>query len=159
MIVSDASPLIYLAKAGKLSLLKELFRKVVIEEEVKRELIDQGKEEGAFDALLIEDAIKEGWIKIEKIEDDKKFTGIHKGEGNTIMLANGYKCLVLIDEEDAREVARAMGLKVRGCLYVLKEGVERGLLSKDEAIKTLDDMIDYGFRISTRIYAKFLEKI
>lgn len=34
MIASDASPLICLAKAGKLSLLRELFGKVLIEEEV-----------------------------------------------------------------------------------------------------------------------------
>ena len=52
MIASDASPLICLAKAGKLSLLREMFGKVVIEEEVKRETIDRGKEEGAPDASI-----------------------------------------------------------------------------------------------------------
>ena len=92
MIVSDASPLICLAKVEKLSLLRELFGRVVIEEEVKREAI-------------------------------------------------------------------VMGLKVRGSLYVLKKAVENGLISKDEAIKTLDEMIEDGFRISTRIYAKFLDEV
>jgi predicted nucleic acid-binding protein len=43
MIVVDALPLICLAKAGKLSLLRELFDKVLIEEEVKREAIDGEK--------------------------------------------------------------------------------------------------------------------
>jgi predicted nucleic acid-binding protein len=65
MIASDASPLICLAKAGKLHLLRELFGKVVIEEEVKRETIERGKEERAPDALVIEDAIKEA------LESDK----------------------------------------------------------------------------------------
>lgn len=32
-------------------------------------------------------------------------------------------------------------------------------MSKAEAIKTLDEMIKDGFRISTRIYAKFLEEL
>lgn len=159
MIVSDASLLICLAKAEKLSLLRELFGEVLIEEEVKRETIDRDKEEGAFDALVIEDAVKDGWIKVEKIEDEKRFSGIHKGEGNTILLAKKHKCLVLIDEEDAREVARVMRLKVRGSLYVLKKAVEKGLMSKDDAIKTLDKMIKDGFRISTRFYAKFLEDV
>jgi predicted nucleic acid-binding protein len=159
MIVSDASPLISLAKAGKLYLVRELFERVLIEEEVKLEVIDRGKEEGAPDALVIEDAIKEGWIEVGKIEDEKRFSGIHKGEGNTILLAKKYKCLVLIDEEDAREVARAMGLKVRGSLYVLKKAVEKGLMSKDEAIRTLNGMIEDGFRISTRVYTKFLEGV
>jgi predicted nucleic acid-binding protein len=67
--------------------------------------------------------------------------------------------LVLIDEEEGREVARAMGLKVRGSLYVLKKVVEVGLMSKEEAIKTLDDMVSNGFRISTGNYANFLEGV
>ena len=160
MIASDASPLISLAKAGKLYLLREIFERVLIEEEVKRETIDRGKEEGAPDALVIEDAVKEGWIEIEKIKEEKRFSGIHKGEGNTILLAKKHKCLVLIDEEDAREVARAVDLKVRGSLYVLKEAIEKNLISKEESIKTLDEMINRdGFRISTRIYAKFLEDV
>jgi len=159
MIVSDASPLISLAKVRKLSLLRALFEKVVIEEEVKREAIDRGKEEGAQDALIIEDAIKEGWIVVERIEETESFHGIHKGEGNTILLCKKHDCLVLIDEEDGREVARAMGLNVRGSLYVLKRVVEEGLMSKEEAIKTLDDMVKNDFRISTRIYANFLEGV
>jgi len=159
MIASDASPLISLSKAGKLSLLRELFGKVVIEKEVEREALDRGKEEGAPDALVIENAVKEGWIVVETIEERKSFHGIHKGEGNTILLAKKHGCFVLIDEEDAREVARAMGLKVRGTLYVLKKAVERGLMSKEEAARTLDDMVTNGFRISTRIYTEFLSKV
>jgi len=93
------------------------------------------------------------------VEEVKSFSGIHKGEGNSILLAKKHKCLVLIDEEDGREVARAVGLKVRGCLYVLKNAVEKGLMSKDDAIRTLDEMIEDGFRISTRIYVKFLEEM
>ena len=121
MIVSNASPLICLAKVEKLSLLRDLFEKVVIEEEVKREAIDRGKEEEASDALVIENAVKEGWIEVEKIEAEKSFNGIHKGEGNTILLARKHDCLVLIDEEDGREAARAMGLKVRGKSLRIKE--------------------------------------
>jgi len=32
-------------------------------------------------------------------------------------------------------------------------------MSKEEAIKTLDDMVSNGFRISTGIYANFLEGV
>ncbi len=45
-----------------------------------------------------------------------------------------------------------------GKLY-LKKAVEKGLMSKDGAIRTVDEMIGDGFRISTRIYAKFLEDV
>jgi len=103
--------------------------------------------------------VADGWIEVEKIDEERSFTGIHKGESNSILLAKKHKCLVIIDEEDAREVARAMGLKVRGSLYVLKASVEKGLISKDDAIRTLDDMIEDGFRISIKIYVKFLAQL
>ena len=48
---------------------------------------------------------------------------------------------------------------ITGSLYVLKKAIEKGLISKDEAIKTLDEMIKGGFRIYARIYAKFLEEV
>jgi predicted nucleic acid-binding protein len=159
MIVSDASPLINLAKVGKLHLLKELFGKVLIEEEVKREAVDRGKEEYAPDALIIEDALREGWIEVKKISAVKDIQGIHSGERNSILLAEKHKCIVLIDDEDGREVARAMLLKVKGTLYVLKKAVEKGNLRKQDAISTLNEMMSGGFRISARIYSKFLDEL
>jgi predicted nucleic acid-binding protein len=159
MIVSDASPLINLAKAEKLYLLKKLFGKVLIEEEVRKEAIERGKEEGAPDALLIEKAFQEGWIEVLTIKKEKSIIGLHKGENNSILLAKEQKYLVLIDEEDGREVARAMGLKVKGCLFVLKKAVEKGLLSENNAIRALDDMMAGGFRISVRVYVRFLAEV
>jgi predicted nucleic acid-binding protein len=157
MIVSDASPLINLAKARKLHLLKDLFGKVLIEEEVKLETIDRGKDEGAQDAELIEDALNEGWIVVHKIKNTKIIQGIHQGESNSILLARKHNCMILIDEEDGRDVAKAMGLEVKGTLYILKKSVEKGIISKQESIQALNEMMVDGFRISARIYAKFLE--
>jgi len=67
MIVSNATPLIYLAKVGKLELLK-IFGKVYIPEEVKVEVVDKGKSLGKQDSYVVEKAIKEGWIKVLKAE-------------------------------------------------------------------------------------------
>ncbi len=158
MIVSNASPLIFLAKVNKLSLLKELFKEVLIEEEVRKEVVDRGKEEGTADALVIEKAIKDKWIKVEKLKKrgKGKFKRIHQGEENSIFLAKKYNSLLLMDDEDGREVARVMGLKARGTLYVLRKGTERELITKKETKEILDNLIAEGnFRISTEIYLKF----
>ncbi len=55
--VSNSGPLIHLAKVGLLHLIK--LYDVVIPQEVKREVVDVGKEKGYPDAFLIESAIKE----------------------------------------------------------------------------------------------------
>jgi predicted nucleic acid-binding protein len=52
-----------------------------------------------------------------------------------------------------------MGLKVKGCLFVLKKAVEKGLLSENNAIRALDDMMAGGFRISARVYVRFLAEV
>ncbi|MBU4201727.1 MAG: DUF3368 domain-containing protein [Candidatus Altiarchaeales archaeon] len=159
MIVSNTSPLICLAKSGRLNLLKDLFGEVLIEEEVQKEAVGHGKKEGAPDALVIESAIKEGWIKVEKLKKKREFKGIHEGESYTILLAKKHNCIALIDEEDARAVARALGIEVRGTLYVLRKAAEENILTRDEAIGVLDDMVANGLRISARIYSRFLNSV
>ncbi len=69
---------------------------------------------------------------VKRVKDKKEFEGIHLGEANSILLAKELDVMVLIDEEDARLVARALGLKTRGTLYVLKKSSEQGIISKKE---------------------------
>ena len=61
--ISNASPIIVLAKLGRLRLLKELYGELIITPFVKIETVDRGKELGATDALEIENAIKELFAK------------------------------------------------------------------------------------------------
>ena len=82
MIVSNAGPLIHLTKIGRLNLLKELFKSVVIPKTVKIEVIERGKERGAPDAFLIitkEEALeglqkltKVMWLSVDVYEDARK---------------------------------------------------------------------------------------
>ena len=65
-ITSNTSPIIALAKVGRLKLLKDLYGTVIISPFVKVESVDRGKELGASDAIEIERAIDEGWIKVAK---------------------------------------------------------------------------------------------
>ncbi|MEA1907014.1 MAG: hypothetical protein U9N12_08710, partial [Euryarchaeota archaeon] len=62
--VSNSGPLTHLARIGRLNILKELFGTVVIPTDVKIEVVDCGKAEGAADAFLIEEATNAGWIVI-----------------------------------------------------------------------------------------------
>ncbi|MDI3475842.1 MAG: uncharacterized protein PWQ79_1175 [Thermococcaceae archaeon] len=112
--MSDSTPLIHLAKIERLELLRELFGEIVIPEAVYKECVIEGGE--SEDALAIKNA---GWIKVEKISDERLkrtlMLELDEGESEAIVLALERNAeLVLIDDYDGREVARALGLKVAG---------------------------------------------
>ena len=63
MVVSNSSPLIWLAKIGKLTLLKILFGEVSIPRKVHIEIT---LEKQSADSILIGEAVKESWIKVSE---------------------------------------------------------------------------------------------
>lgn len=91
-IVSNATPLIYLGKVEKLNLLECIFGEVIISEEVKREIVDEGKKLKEADAYLIEKEIKRGWIKVFNVKEliDVPLK-LEKGEISTLSLAKNSR--------------------------------------------------------------------
>ena len=67
MIISNSTPLIYLTKLGKLNLLKDLFKKIIIPEEVFQEVVIRGKANHVSEALIVKEAVKAGWLIVRKI--------------------------------------------------------------------------------------------
>jgi predicted nucleic acid-binding protein len=55
---------------------------------------------------------------------------------------------VVIDERQARRVARLMGFPIKGTLGILLTAGLAGLLSHEEALQAMHDMIRQGIRIS-----------
>lgn len=143
---SNSGPLIHLAKVHALYLLRELYGDIFIPEEVKVEVVERGKSKGFADALMVEEAIREGWIKVVAVEvlhrilEVARVAGVHDAEAKVIWYAYENDLLVLLDDEPAREFARSLGLKVRGTLGVLLESVRRGILERRRALELLDDV-------------------
>ncbi len=158
MIISNATPLIYLAKVGKLELLK-IFDEVVIPEEVKVEVVDKGKKLEKNDAYVVEKAIEEGWIKVLKSEPTDIPLKLHPGETAVLSLAKklGVK-EVLIDEKPARFAAKLVGLKPRGTVYVLLKALERNLIDFEEFLDTLNDLTKHGFRLGEDVIIEAIRK-
>ena len=144
VVVSNSGPLIHLARIDLLNLLRQLFGKVVIPIDVRIEVVDLGKEEGAADAFLIESEIRAGWIVIEEIITDDsvkeiaKSVGIDIGESAAIMLARRKKCPILLDDLVARRFATGLGLEVAGSIGVLIRSTKNQKLSKSEALDALE---------------------
>jgi len=155
-VVSNSTPLIHLAKIGRLELLREFFGEVLIPEAVYRECVIEGK--GSEDAKLIENA---GWIRVERIRDERLkkslMIELDEGESEAIVLAieKGAEML-LMDDYDGREVARALGLKTTGTIGILLRAKIEGRIEgiKDE----LDKLKETGFWLSEGLYRRILEE-
>ena len=159
-IVSNATPLIYLAKIKKYSLLKSLFGKIIISQEVKIEIVDEGKKLKQADALLIEREIEVGFIEVMKVEKLLETSlELELGELSTLSLAKKLKIdEVLIDETLGRSAAGIIGLVPKGTLYVLLKNLKLKEITFDDFLNILNELLESGFRLKEEIYIKVIEE-
>lgn len=157
-MVSDSTPLIHLAKVGRLELLREFFGEIIIPEAVYRECVLEGGD--SEDALAIKNA---KWIKVEKIPDEKLKRALmleldEGGESEAIVLAIERNAeLILIDDYDGREVARALGgLKVVGTIGILLRAKLQGKI--ESLRKELERLKATGFWLSEEFYERILKE-
>jgi hypothetical protein len=152
-IASNATPLIYLAKTGKLNLLKKIFGEVFIPQEVKIEVVDEGKQLGQKDAYVIEAAITDGWLKVLNAKLIKIPIKLEQRETATLALAKNLGLKeALVDEAPARTAARLMNLKPRGTIYVLLKALEKKEIDLNEFLETMNSLIEHGFRLKEEVY-------
>jgi len=154
-IVSDASPLINLARIGKLDLLQQLYGELFIPEAVWYEVAIKGA--GQPGANEVKAAT---WLKVKSVTNAPLVHALRQeldaGESEVITLALELKSeLLLMDERIGREVAQHLGLRSVGLIGVIVEAKHKGMLS---SIKPhLDALRDIaGFRISSALYARVL---
>jgi predicted nucleic acid-binding protein len=144
-IVADTGPLIALDSCNQIQLLRELFSRVFVPQEVARELSvggSTGLPKGLTPSLR-------KWISVKALtkKPEQLFTAaLDDGEAEVIVLALELPChLVLLDEPIARRVAQTLGLSYTGSLGVLLCAKRKGLIG---AIKpSIDLMLGRGVRI------------
>ncbi len=120
-VVSDASPLIILAKIGAFDLLPRLHERIYISAEVYSEVVVAGA--GLAGASQV---AKAEWIEVKSLRHADSLAaaqerfGLGLGELSAILLAKEIGVpMVLMDEESGRQVAREGGLQVRGSIGIL----------------------------------------
>jgi uncharacterized protein len=129
--VSDTSPLSNLASIGRLSLLKSQLEEIWIPPAVSLEL------EAHPDPIALatmQDAFRDGWIKVHSAPATHLLNVLllylDRGEAEAIALAAELKAdIVLIDEQEGRQLAIQAGLSVTGVLGVLLRAKQSGEIS------------------------------
>ena len=151
-VVSNTTPLIYLAKGNLLYVLKELFELVYIPQEVYKEAVDAGLAKGYSDAQEIENACG-AWIvtrainidlgvimsqkREERPEIDRMLRGIHDGEIEVLSLAIELDAdKIIADDRAFIKVVNSLSEVFKGELIgtgdVLDIALMKGLITQDE---------------------------
>jgi len=156
-VVSNSSPLIHLAKIERLDLLRSFFSEVLVPDAVYRECVAEGGKRD--DAAKI---AKAKWIRVRKIKDVNLkralMMELDEGEAEAIVLAlEDSADLILLDDYEARRVARSFGLKVTGTIGILLRAKHEGKIKslKDE----IEGLMKTGFWMSGELYERILKEL
>lgn len=135
VVITNAGPLIALAKLNLLHLLEPLYGRVQIPVAVYEEAVVAGTRQGFTDAYTLRSFMQQqAWepVPAGEMPADLQAATLDRGEKEAIALALADHGLLLIDEELARQQARQRGLTVRGTLGILIEAYRRGLITADQ---------------------------
>ena len=141
IVVSNATPLIALAKVGHFDLLQKLFSEVTISQEVWNEVVVKGARRSGSD-----ETARAGWIQVVSLANPtlvpawQSTYNLGAGEVSTVLLAKELPAsVVLIDERKARRLAASEGLALSGSIAVLENGHVRGFV--DDLRQTYSDLL------------------
>jgi len=160
-VVADSTVLIFLGKLRRLGWLRAAYEPVLTPTEVHEEVVVKGKELGARDAVLVENAIDDGWIEVHEIDprDDVQRYDLEAGETEVLSLALAREHEeILADEESVRDVARLYGLRPRGTLYFLFVAIRDGEITFDEFLELLEILLDEGFYLDEAVYLEAIRE-
>ena len=150
-VVSNASPLVNLARISQLTLLPQLFGRVLIPDAVWQEVVEDGRGQPGADeirvATWIERMSVENWQLVHSLRQD-----FDPGEAEAIVLAIETDAdWLLMDERLGRETAAHFGLRTVGLVGLLGEAKRQGMVQ--ELRPLLDQLRDVaGFWISSALY-------
>lgn len=145
--VADASALISLGWVDQLRILPALFGRIVVPPAVVAEATY-----GQF--------VLPAWIDVLEPRRplDQRVAAANLGAGETEVLSLGLElggAWLILDDAQARTVARQLGLRMLGTAAVLVEAKRAGLLV--QVRPTLDALLVRGFRLDRRVYARILK--
>ena len=156
LIVSDASPLIVIAKSGLIPMLKSIAEEVIIPQSVYAECTVNPALPGA---QAVQAAVNAGQIQVRPDPIQPEETpdeGLDAGELAAIRLALALRCPVLMDERLGRQAAQRRGLSIIGSAGLLLDAKQRGLIPAVAPI--LDQWRQEGYFLSANIIDAVLKR-
>jgi len=165
MLVFDATPLIYLAKAERLSILSHLGDPRLIPQRVYEEVVTVGLDAGYPDVRRIEHRVEDGAFDVVSVPENALFERLRENPNVSdadvavLVLTAEHGATAVMDDAYGRDIADVEGIETRGTAYLVLALVRDNELSEEEARETLEAMLDAGWHCSPTLYAKLLSKL
>ena len=148
MIVSDSTTLIILQDLNKFEYLSNLFSKVIIPQTVYEEVTYKNQS-------ILPPFIKVTNVKKDELLDDLLLL-LDKGESEAIVLAKQEQWPLIIDEKKGRKIAGNLQIEIIGLLGIIYLNIKKQHINKKEAEQFLQDAIQHGYRISSKLINEML---
>jgi len=164
-LIFNATPLIYITKVGLSKILEDLRDEKLTSPQVMREVVDEGKNRGVPDAVLLEKMFQNNVFKVTEPKNQTFLTsllrtkGLHITDVEVLALARESGGVAVIDDEVARKTARIYGITYVGTPYLLMRAIVQRLITKERAKQAINEMISEGWRCSIETYTKILDAI
>lgn len=153
--IANASPVIVLAKAGYLHLLKQLPSELLLPEAVVKEVLAGPESDPARSALAGAWAVP---VTPAVIPTELLEWGLGPGETAVLALARERApCLAVLDDAAARACGKAFGIPLIGTLGVVLRAKKRGLIP--EAAEVLRALRAAGLHLDDRTIRPALGRI
>lgn len=146
-VIADASTLICLGWVDQLQIVPGVFGRIAVPPAVAAEVTHR-------------QATLPAWIDVREPRRplDRRVVTAHLGAGETEVLSFGLEldgALLILDDAQARALARELGLRMLGTAAVLVEAKRAGLLPRVRP--TLDALLAKGFRLDRKVYDQILK--
>lgn len=154
LVISDTSPLCYLLLIDQIDLLHRMYGQVIIPQAVRDELADMRSPD------VVKNWIEHPptWLEVQAINarPDAELEELDLGEREAILLMEQLGAnLLMVDDRQARQVARLRNLRIIGLLGILEEAANLGLVDLPAAIARLQQTT---FRAPARLIQSLLEQ-
>jgi predicted nucleic acid-binding protein len=159
MLIADAAPLIFLAKIHQLSLItSSLDVEILIPSVVEQEVL--GPRTPPTEARLLRDFLFQCNV-IDLDNPDIYAEALSFADNCVLTLAHRERAgMVLSDDRLVRRVSAMEGFQTIGTLGILIRAQRKSLLSKEEAMGLVDQLVaEHKFRIGPLVYAAVRKEI
>lgn len=163
--VFNATPLISLSRADRLSLLDALDGGRLVPKPVYEEVVVDGVETGYPDARRLERAVDDGRLDVVAIERTDladrlgRNPALSDADVAVLTCAAARDGVAVMDEAAGREAAAVEGIDMRGTAYLVCLLAKRGDVGVERARETIDELLEAGWYCAPDLYARIVRRL